>query len=66
VVLFVLIGGTYSFPVGFYEHFEASAEARTIDAFVQAGSGAYLEVYGPLSLEEIRSVRLLELVSLRI
>eukprot|EP01006_Ploeotia_vitrea_P058925 TRINITY_DN70605_c0_g1_i1.p1 TRINITY_DN70605_c0_g1~~TRINITY_DN70605_c0_g1_i1.p1 ORF type:complete len:256 (+),score=-15.30 TRINITY_DN70605_c0_g1_i1:21-788(+) len=39
----------------FYEHFNEDKETRTIDAFVQAGSGAYLQIFGPLKLEEIQT-----------
>lgn len=38
----------------FYEHYATGAPPRTIDAFVQSGSGAQLQIFGPLSLDEIR------------
>lgn len=41
----------------FYEHYAAGGAPRTIDAFVQSGSGAQLQIYGPLTPDEIREVR---------
>lgn len=43
--------------LGFYEHFNAK-ESRTVDAFVQSGSGSYLLISGPLNIDEIRTVLL--------
>lgn len=51
---------TSGFVTGFFEHFGEEAAARTVEAFVKAGGNldVLLQIFGPLSLEEIRTVRL--------